>query len=206
MGIPRYHPISGKRKDANLSDILGEIEIAWDASMREIESLLNISKSYADKISGLAVMARRVLFVSATQGSSALAVETDLFNFTVKGGTLSKDLESIEGVCVGNFAATVGNKRVRAYFGATLIFDSGVLAIAAASSWVIRFQIIRTGAATQKCNVVYNSSSAVLLASSSYFASAEAMNANSAFRVTGTGVANGDVLGQSCKGEFLPSA
>lgn len=205
MALPRFRPVTRSRDAEFVPRNLSEIESVWDSAMRDIESNFSESKNSAQSLLRLALSSIRALFVSATQGSSVLLAETNLFSFTVKGWMFSRDLESIQGYAVGRFAATAGNKRVRVYFGATLIFDTGALAIAAASSWSLNFQIIRTGNATQKCSVHYASSSAVLIASSSYVASTETMSADSVFRVTGTGVATGDVLGEMFRGDFAPS-
>lgn len=205
MALSRFRPILRARDAEFASRNLSEIESVWDSAMRDIESYFSESKNSERSLLRLALSSVRALFVSTTQGSSVLLAETNLFSFTVKGWTLSRDLESIQGYAVGRFAATAGNKRVRVYFGATLIFDTGVLAIAAASSWSLSFQIIRTGDATQKCSVHYVSSSAVLIASSSYVASAETMSSDSVLRVTGTGAATGDVLGEMFRGDFVPA-
>lgn len=70
---------------------------------------------------------------------------------------------------------SVNNKRIRAYFGSTLIFDSGSLAITTLTEWKGNIIIIRKSATTFTAGVELNTSSAALSAYSDYSTGTETL-------------------------------
>lgn len=142
---------------------------------------------------------------SGTQTGNAAGVETDLFSTNVLGGTLGTNLDSLEFVSGGTFAASINAKRLRVKFGATTIFDTGALAITAATDWTLYGWIIRTGATTQKAAVFLNTSSGTLAAYADYSTPAETLSGDVTLKVTGEAVGANDVVGEMWKVQWIPA-
>lgn len=140
------------------------------------------------------------LFYSATQTGNATTTETDLFNVSIAANTLNANGETIEFYVAGTFAATANNKRLRAYWGATTLLDTGALAITTAQKWEIRGVIMRTGATTQKSTCSIITSDAALVATTNYQTPGETLSGAVALRITGQGTANNDIVGELLKG------
>lgn len=117
-----------------------------------------------------------------------------LHTFTVPGGTLATNGQTVTAYAAGTFAATANNKRLRVKWGATTIFDSGALAVTAASSWVLEIRIMRTGAATQRCCVTLTSSDAAITINANYATATETLTSGSALSVTGEATSNNDIV------------
>lgn len=77
--------------------------------------------------------------------------EDDLQTLSLIGLSLGTAGEAVILESYGTFAANGNNKQVKAYFGSTVVADSGVVTINN-GSWKIRAEIIRTGATTQIAN------------------------------------------------------
>lgn len=140
-----------------------------------------------------------VIFTSTTTTGNVTTGEDTLFTTSIPANTLNSNKDTLVATCAGTFGASINNKRIRVRFGSTLIFDSGALAITAATSWVVELEIIRTGAATQKCNVRLNTSSAALSAYANYTVSTETLSNANNLDVTGEGTATNDIVGEMFK-------
>lgn len=129
----------------------------------------------------------RTLNVNTSQVALSTTSETDLYRYSVPASTLATDGNSIEATFSGAYSNSGNSKVIRVYFGATEIFDSGNLINSVGTNhWKLEVQVIRTGAATQKCNVVLTSSAGVsipLLVS--YSAAAETLSGALDLAVTG---------------------
>lgn len=86
---------------------------------------------------------------STTVGNPANTNETDLHTYTMPGGTLAADGDSVMVYSVVFNANTGNNKQTRLRFGGTVVGDSTVLSVTN-NWWVIRAIIMRTSATTQK--------------------------------------------------------
>ena len=148
----------------------------------------------------------RTLFASATQQGNAILTETNLFSFSVPGGTLAVDLQSLSFNASGTFGAVASvDKRLRVYFGATTILDTGALGAGAESKkWTVEGQIIRTGAATQKAMAKLNTSFATLAAYADFTSPTETLSGAVTLRVSGYGTNANDVVGEFWKGAWEP--
>jgi hypothetical protein len=122
-----------------------------------------------------------------TTGTPASTVETDLFNTSVAASSLANNTELLDGTAAGTFAANTNQKQVRAYFGGTLIFDSGALAFNS-GNWTLEWDIIRESATVVRCNIRFTTSTTVLAAYAQYtrITGLTLSNANT-FKITGTG-------------------
>ena len=90
-----------------------------------------------------------VLTVSTTQaGTAADTNETDLWTYSLPANTLNVDGKGIRITAWGTTGATANNKTMKLYFAGTVL--NVTLALAANNrGWILRGQVIRTGAATQ---------------------------------------------------------
>lgn len=85
-------------------------------------------------------------------GTPASAVETDLHSFTTVASSLGTDGDGFKVTSAGTFAGNAAaTSQLRVYFGGTQIFASGALTAAAAGSWHIECEIIRSSSSTVRC-------------------------------------------------------
>lgn len=136
----------------------------------------------------------KTLDVNHTAVGNVTTGEDDLITYTIPAATLGVAKDRIEIDASGTFANSVNNKRLRAYFGATLIFDSGALAITAATNWVFRAAIIRTGAATQESFANLSTSSSTLAAYAFIAAPTETLSGTVIVKLTGEATDTNDVV------------
>ncbi len=144
-----------------------------------------------------------LLTSSFTQTGNTAATETTLFTYTVPGGTLSADGMCLEFMASGSISAS-GNtdKRVRVKFGSTTILDTIGGAGGAAFDWTLRGTLIRSGAATQKCECVLSYELNGVDQPSQTMnrvGSAETLASDVVLKVTGQGTSANDVVGEFWK-------
>ena len=137
------------------------------------------------------------VFVTTTGVGNVGAGEDPLIATTLPAGALANNGESIEVQAEGTFATSVNNKRLRAYFGTTAIFDSGSLAITTATDWSLRCTIIRKTATTQRANCFLSTSSATLSSYADVTAASETLANALTVGVTGEATDNDDVRNES---------
>jgi len=95
-------------------------------------------------------------------GTPASAVETDLHSFTTVASSLGTDGDGLNMTSAGTFAGNASaTSQLRVYFGGTQIFASGALTAAAAGSWRIECEIIRSSATTVRCITHFTAANAV---------------------------------------------
>lgn len=130
--------------------------------------------------------------------------EDTLQTYTVPAATLSVNGHTIRFTASGTIASTVNAKRIRVKFGATTLFDTGAagIPISAAFNWTIEGEIIRTGAATQKCNAKMNTSNATLASYVGYSPAAETLSGAVVLLITGEAVSNNDIVKETFKVMF----
>lgn len=128
-----------------------------------------------------------------------------LHTTTISAGKLAANGDYAIMKTTGQFAASANNKRIRAKFGATTIFDTGALVITAATDWTLTCTVTRTGAATQRTGCYLNTSSATLGSYAGYATPAETLSGTVAFLVTGEATANDDVTARVTNWDFVSS-
>jgi hypothetical protein len=156
--------------------------------------------SHGGAIAGVA----NTLNVATTAVGNVGTGEDDLASFTVPAATLAVNGDRLEFEAAGTFAATANNKRIRVKFGATTIFDTGVLAITSASDWQISGTIVRTGAATQKCVVTWECSDTSLNPVPDYTTAAETLSGTVILKLTGEATANNDIVQEIMVTQVVP--
>jgi hypothetical protein len=122
----------------------------------------------------------------------ANTTETDLHAYAVSGGTLAANGDQINVKFSGLTAANGNTKRLRVYFGTTVIFDSTAVAFNAAH-WEIEATIIRVSATT--CRVTAKGLFGTNVSLVTYTAATETLANSLALKLTGTnGTSNaGDI-------------
>ncbi len=134
-----------------------------------------------------------VLAVNTTPVGNVTTGEDDLITYSLTGGVMSANGQTLEFEMAGTFAANANNKRIRVYLGATVLFDTTALAING-KEWRIMGRIIRTGAATQKSVVVATTSDALLVSSCDYVSGAEDLTTTLVLKATGEGTNTDDIV------------
>lgn len=137
------------------------------------------------------------IFNIYTSTGNRAATETNLYSSSIASNTLVNSGDSLYFVAAGTIAATVAtDKRIRVYFGATTVFDSGNMAITAASNWSLSGSCSRTGSSTQKCMVSLNTSASTFPATASYSSASETLSNAITLRITGQATNANDVNGE----------
>lgn len=110
--------------------------------------------------------------------------EDDLYSDTLAVNTLASDGDKIIAHYGGVFnGAALSTQELRVYFGGTKIYDSGALAIGAATNaWTVNVVVIRESATVVRCNVSVSTDFATLFPYSTYT------------RITGLTLSNTQIL------------
>lgn len=134
--------------------------------------------------------------VNTTAVGNVGAGEDNLIVYTVPANTLLTNSDFLDFEFFGTFAANANSKRIKAYFGATVIFDSGAQ-LQNGGSWKITGKIIRTGGTTQKVLVEFTSSSTLFVNTTTYTATALTLSSTNDLKVTGEAVADNDIVNEA---------
>ena len=147
----------------------------------------------------------RNLTVNTTTVGNVGTGEDDLRTYSVPAATLAVNGDHLAWEAAGTFAATANNKRVKVKFGATTLFDTGVLAITAAGDWQVNGLVIRTGAATQKNVARWSCTDAALPTATDYTTAAETLSGAVTLKLTGEATANNDIVQEIMIVRLLPN-
>lgn len=104
--------------------------------------------------------------------NNGTTVETDLYTDTIAASTLGTNGDKIIAQYGGIFTGSAtSTQQLKVYFGGTVIFDSGALAIGVATpNWDIKVTAIRASSSVVRCSVTLITSSAALLGAAQYTA------------------------------------
>lgn len=174
---------------------VAENEIGFSAGSTGMK--LHITSAGAHVVAGTSAVDARVggtLSTNTTPVGNVGAGEDDLMTYSVTGNTLNTNGQAIQLFAAGTIANNANAKRIRVKFGATTIFDTGALPTSAAIDWFIQGQIIRTGAATQKCIVSISTNNATIPSSSDYTTAAETLSGAITLKLTGEAVSDNDIV------------
>lgn len=155
-----------------------------------------------ETLSGISL---RNLTVNTTTVGNVGTGEDDLRTYSVPAATLAVNGDHLVWEAAGTFAGTANDKRVKVKFGATTMFDTGVLAITAAGDWQVNGLIIRTGAATQKNVARWSCTDAALSTATDYTTAAETLSGAVTLKLTGEATANNDIVQELLIVRLLPA-
>jgi hypothetical protein len=137
------------------------------------------------------------IFSSSTAVGNVAATETDAFSHVIPANTLAVNQDAIEMESAGTFAGTVSvNKRIRVYFGAAIVFDSGDLAITVASSWHLNCTIVRTGVSAEKIVTTLTTSDTTIQAIAQYSTAGQNTAVGQTMKLTLNGTLANDVIAE----------
>lgn len=125
--------------------------------------------------------------------------EDDLMSCTVPAATLAAAGDRIEWEAA--FTTAIATVRIRIYFGATVIYDSGSLVMAATGVLVVRGAVVRTGAATQ---AAWAGASGIGTGAA-YSEPAETLANAIAIKATGEATLNDDVVQKGLTVRYVPA-
>lgn len=148
-----------------------------------------------------------VMSVNTTTVGNVGVGEDDLMTYSVPASTLGTNGDYVDFEGSGTIASSVNAKRIRAYFGAALIFDTGAtgIPISAAIDWTIWGKVVRTGATTQKCMVSLNTNNATLATYADYTTATETLSGAVTLKLTAEAVSDNDVAQEIMTVEWKPS-
>ena len=129
--------------------------------------------------------------------ANTAGTETTLFSTSVPINTLSKTGSSLLIFTCGKTAANANVKTINVYFGSTVLFTTGAVAMNNAD-WTMQIEIVRTGASNQTAWVQFFSNN-TLTQSIKVTTATESLAVNQTFRVTGNGAGAADVSGYYSK-------
>lgn len=132
------------------------------------------------------------LTTDTTAGASVGAGETTLVQYSVPAATLDVNGKALEFTVYGATVNNANAKTLRVYFGATLI-GTFTLAVNSANLWVVRGELVRTGAATQIGRSSIQHTDAAPLVPVSSGAPTETLSGAVLLKVTGQATTNGDI-------------
>lgn len=135
---------------------------------------------------------------SITQVGNGAGATTDIFSYTLPAGTFSANKQAYRFEAWGTFAATAStDKRIKAIFGGTTIFDSGNLAITTAKSWRIEGTMMRRDSTHALCTVKFITSDAALVATTTFTNANETLTSDVAFKMQIGGTNASDVVAEA---------
>jgi hypothetical protein len=149
-----------------------------------------------------------ILFDHFSDVGNGTTVETDLYSDTIAASVLSTNGHKLQASYTGSFAANTTTKQLKVYFGGTVIFDSGALAVSATlTTWVVKVLVIRVSASVVRCSVDYQGAVSALPA----YTEVTGLTLTNAqtLKITGTaggGGANNDIIAKLATVTFNPAA
>lgn len=170
------------------SDISNFNEAAQDAVGGILTDSSTIDFTYDDAgntITAILIAAfrRKSLFDHFADVGNVGTGEDDLYSDTLAAGQLANNGEKIEAQYGGIFVSSAtATRQIRAYFGGTLIFDTGTLTLSLSSAWDLYVTVIRESSSVVRCVASLTTQGAALAAYTAYT------------RITGLTLSNTQVL------------
>lgn len=179
-----------------------------DALYSFCQQIARLRSEDADEVYRLNQLSRSVrdLVVNVTPVGNAGGGEDNLMGYAVPPGVLTRDGEYLEAAMGFTFAANANNKRVRVYFGSTLLYDTSALALND-KAMSINVLLIRKTATSQVCMARMQANDGVLATSSvDYTAAAETLAASTlTLKATGEATSDNDVVQQYMTVKWFPA-
>lgn len=139
-----------------------------------------------------------------TQTGNITTGEDTLQTFALPASSLSVNGDTLEFKVFGTIANTAATKRIRVKFGGTTFFDTGAVLANAAVNWSIEGEVVRTGAATQKCVARLSTNNATVQSFCGYSTAAETLSNAINIVVTGEATNTNDIVKEVFKSSWTP--
>lgn len=150
---------------------------------------VEISNAF-NRLDGL--ISRYPLILSGQNGptGNSGSAETDLLSMRIDTGTLNSIGSSLLIHAAGTTAGNGNNKTLKLYFGSTVMFTSGAIALNN-KDWTFQAEIVRSGGAAQISwgQFLSNGASPVVDTNTA----TEDLTQNKTLKLTGTGTASADI-------------
>lgn len=143
--------------------------------------------------------------------TSTNGTEDDLYSDTTAANTLANNGERLESFAfITTVSSATAARRIKEYFGGTLIFDSGALTLAIGSSFSIYTEIIRESSTVVRCVVSVTTTSASTVPYSTYTRiTGLTLSGTNILKTTGiasgTGAASGDISAKEGWTTWMPA-
>ena len=143
-----------------------------------------------------------VLETQSTSNGNIGTGEDVLMTYTLANGALGTAEDRVELTGFGTLAANGQNKRIRIYFGSTVIFDTGTVTHNALD-WSFSGVVIRTGAATQiaSCNFIWENTGA----DTDFTSPLETLSGSVVIKVTGEASSDNDIVQKAFLIDYKPT-
>lgn len=149
---------------------------------------------------------------STVSTTSTNGTEDDLYSYTVGASQLSENNQKIEQIEHVSFVSSAtAARRIKKYFGGTLIFDSGSLTLSLGGEFTIFTFIVRESSSVVRCDVSVTSTSASSIPYSTYTRITGLTLTNTNILKTtgiasGTGAASADISNVSSGVSWTPNS
>jgi hypothetical protein len=182
--------------------IRGTLQAVYDFCLA-VEKIREDDRQEILTLSNLMTPQRRQ-YANVTPVGNVGAGEDDLMSYPVPDRLFLKDGHYLvaEGIFVT--AANANNKRLRAYLGSTLLYDSTAIALNNKAIH-LRATVIRTGSAAQVCGVEMKSNDATLSNSFIYTGATVSLLSPVTFKFTGEATADNDIVQKSMTVRWHPA-
>lgn len=145
--------------------------------------------------------------VTTTSGNSAGSGDTDLHSKTLAANTFAANGDTLEVVMGGTIAANSNAKRLRLYFGGTVILDTGSTAALNNLDWRAQFTVTRLDSDSVKvlCTLTFNSNT---FETQTNYSQIDSLNFASTLivKAVGNGVGASDVVQELSTFTLIPGA
>lgn len=126
-------------------------------------------------------------------GGNVSTFETSMVSYAVQTNVMAQTGYNIDIQAYGTFASNGNNKRIRLYFGSTVIYDTGSVAVNS-GTWYINATIIRVDNNHQQSIVTMTSSNPTLSNSVQYTTPGQPLDRPNNIRCTGTATSTNDIV------------
>lgn len=141
--------------------------------------------------------------VNSTPVGNVGTGEDDLQTQSLPGGALSETGDRVEIVAFGTTAPNGNNKTIKLYFGSTVLFSTGAVALNGVD-WMIRATVIRTGAATQVTCAGFFGDTVLVPQTATTSGATETLSGAVTIKTTGEATSNDDILSQGLIVDVFP--
>jgi len=147
-----------------------------------------------------------------TSSTSTNGTEDDLYSYTIAASTLAINGDSLYQREHAQFVSSAtASRRIKKYFGGTLIFDSGALTLTLGGDFILDTQVIRESSSVVRVSVSVVTTSASSVPYATYTRITGLTLTNTQVLKTtgiaaGTGAASGDIINKLSKVTFEPAA
>jgi hypothetical protein len=151
------------------------------------------------------------IFNNTTNTGNVTTGETDIFTSTLIAGLFAEQGDRVIMDAVGTTVAhATATRRIRVYFGGTVIYDSTALVTATAAKWVIRAVCVRSSSSAVKCSVTFTAVNFAGAVCDYTAVTGLTLTNTQILKITGqagaAGAATNDIVGTFCEMDFRPSA